>query len=118
MTVAREEIFGPVLAMIAYTDVDNAIDIANDSPYGLAGYIQGKDSALIADVAAQLRVGQVNINQPAPDPMAPFGGYKASGNDREWGDHAFEGFLETKALLGHPPVGLGHALDERVGETV
>jgi aldehyde dehydrogenase (NAD+) len=115
MTIAREEIFGPVLAILPYKDIDEAIDIANDTPYGLAGYIQGKDPALIADVASHLRVGQVNINQPAPDPMSPFGGYKQSGNGREWGDHAFEGFLETKALMGHPPVGLGHALGEAVG---
>lgn len=112
MTIAREEVFGPVLAIIPYDDIEQAVEIANDSPYGLAGYIQGKDPRLIAEVAAQLRVGQVCINQPAPDPMAPFGGYKQSGNGREWGAHGFEGFLETKALLGHPPRGLAEALED------
>jgi len=102
MTIAREEIFGPVIAMIPYKDVDEAIAIANDSPYGLAGYIQGEDPATINKVARRLRVGQVLINQPLPDPMAPFGGYKQSGNGREWGDHGFEAFLEVKAVLGAP----------------
>lgn len=114
MTIAREEIFGPVLTIIPYEGVDQAIDIANDSPYGLAAYVQGNDAHTVAHVASHLRVGQVSINQPQPDPMAPFGGYKQSGNGREWGDHAFEGFLETKALLGHPPVSLGYSNDESV----
>ena len=99
MTVAREEIFGPVLSIISYRDIDEAIAIANDTPFGLAGYIQGKDTATIEKIARKLRVGQVLINQPRPDPMAPFGGYKQSGNGREWGDHAFEAFLEVKAVL-------------------
>ena len=100
MTVAREEIFGPVLSIIPYKGVDEAIAIANDTPFGLAGYIQGKDADTVRKVAKKLRVGQVLINQPRPDPMAPFGGYKQSGNGREWGDHAFEAFLEVKAVLG------------------
>jgi aldehyde dehydrogenase (NAD+) len=103
MTIAREEIFGPVLAIIGYDSVDEAITIANDSPYGIAGYIQGKDPAAIDYVASSLRVGQVVINQAPPDPMAPFGGYKQSGNGREWGDHAFEAYLELKAVLGGAP---------------
>ncbi|WP_176593500.1 aldehyde dehydrogenase family protein [Sphingobium sp. EM0848] len=103
MAIAREEIFGPVLSILGYEDVEDAIEIANDSPYGLAGYIQGKDPKVIADIAARLRTGQVVINHPQPDPRAPFGGYKQSGNGREWGDLAFEGFLEIKAMLGHPP---------------
>lgn len=102
MTIAREEIFGPVVSILPYKDVDDAIAIANDSPYGLAGYIQGEDAETIAQVARRLRVGQVLINQPRPDPMAPFGGYKQSGNGREWGDHGFEAFLEVKAVLGAP----------------
>ena len=102
MTIAREEIFGPVVSIIPYKDIDEAIAIANDSPYGLAGYIQGEDAETIARVARRLRVGQVLINQPRPDPMAPFGGYKQSGNGREWGDHGFEAFLEVKAVLGAP----------------
>ena len=104
MVVAREEIFGPVLSVIGYDTVDEAITIANDTPYGLAGYIQGTDEALIAEVASRLRVGQVLINQPHPDGMAPFGGYKQSGNGREWGDFGFEAFLEVKAVLGAKPV--------------
>ncbi|WP_421851795.1 aldehyde dehydrogenase family protein [Novosphingobium sp.] len=103
MTIAREEIFGPVLCVIAYDTVDEAVAIANDSEYGLAGYIQGVDESVIADVASRLRVGQVLVNQPHPDGMAPFGGYKQSGNGREWGDFGFEGFLEVKAVLGAKP---------------
>ncbi|QKR98396.1 aldehyde dehydrogenase family protein [Sphingomonas sp. CL5.1] len=102
MRIAREEIFGPVVSIIPYGTIDDAIEIANDSPYGLAGYIQGRDNATIEEVAARLRVGQVIVNRATPDAMAPFGGYKQSGNGREWGDHAFEGFLEVKALLGMP----------------
>lgn len=100
MTIAREEIFGPVLCVLGYENVDQAVAIANDTPYGLAGYIQGKDDDVIADVAARLRVGQVLVNHPHPDGMAPFGGYKQSGNGREWGDFGFEAFLEVKAILG------------------
>jgi len=101
MTIAREEIFGPVLAIIAYDDVDHAIEIANDSPYGLAAYVSGKDMDAVRTIAAELRAGQVNLNGAPPDFMAPFGGYKQSGNGREWGDHAITEFLETKAVLGH-----------------
>ena len=111
MLIAREEVFGPVLAILGYDDIEEAIAIANDTPYGLAGYIQGEDPTLIAAVAARLRVGQVIINQALPDPNAPFGGYKQSGTGREWGEHAFEAFLETKALLGHPPRGIEAALE-------
>ena len=103
MAIAREEIFGPVLCVLGYDSVDEAIEIANDTVYGLAGYIQGKDEALIADVASRLRVGQVLVNQPHPDGMAPFGGYKQSGNGREWGYFGFEAFLEVKAVLGAKP---------------
>ena len=100
MTIAREEIFGPVLSIIAYRNLDEAVAIANDSPYGLAGYVQGKDSALADDIASRLRVGQVVINGALPDPMAPFGGYKHSGNGREYGEFGFEAFVEVKAVLG------------------
>ena len=100
MAIAREEIFGPVLCVLGYGSIDEAVTIANDSEYGLAGYIQGSDPDVIADVASRLRVGQVLINSPHPDAMAPFGGYKQSGNGREWGDHGFEAFLEVKAVLG------------------
>jgi aldehyde dehydrogenase (NAD+) len=104
MTIAREEIFGPVVSLIGYDDIEQAITIANDSPYGIAGYVYGSDPATIQEVASRLRVGQVIVNHATPDPLAPFGGYKQSGNGREWGAHAFEGFLEVKAVLGAPQV--------------
>ena len=103
MTVAREEIFGPVLVILGYDTVDEAVAIANDTPYGLAAYVSGTDPEATRAVASRLRAGQVNINGVAPDLMAPFGGYKQSGNGREWGEHAFAEFLETKALLGFAP---------------
>jgi aldehyde dehydrogenase (NAD+) len=101
MAIAREEIFGPVMSIIGYDDEEQAIEIANDTPYGLAAYVHSSDSGRARKVAARLRAGQVNINGAELDFMAPFGGYKQSGNGREWGDHAFEEFLETKAILGH-----------------
>ena len=110
MAIAREEIFGPVLCVLGYGSIDEAVAIANDSDYGLAGYIQGRDPEVIEDVASRLRVGQVLINSPHPDAMAPFGGYKQSGNGREWGDHGFEAFLEVKAVLGGAPA---HAAAEK-----
>ena len=103
MTVAREEIFGPVLVVIGYDTVDEAVAIANDTPYGLAAYVSGSDVEQVRRVALRLRAGQVNLNGALPDLMAPFGGYKQSGNGREWGDHAFAEFLETKAVLGWAP---------------
>jgi aldehyde dehydrogenase (NAD+) len=101
MTIAREEIFGPVVAILGYNTVEEAIAIANDTPYGLAAYVQGRDPALLRSTAARLRAGQVNINGAGTDLMAPFGGYKQSGNGREWGDLAFGEFLETKAEIGY-----------------
>ncbi|MCA0240477.1 MAG: aldehyde dehydrogenase family protein [Proteobacteria bacterium] len=103
MTVAREEIFGPVLVIIGYDDVDQAVRIANDTPYGLAAYVSGADLEQVRAVARRLRAGQVNINSAPTDLMAPFGGFKQSGNGREWGDHAFGEFLEVKAMLGYAP---------------
>jgi aldehyde dehydrogenase (NAD+) len=100
MVIAREEIFGPVMAILPYDSVDQAVDIGNDTPYGLAAYVQGTDAAAIRDVASRLRAGQVIVNGAGMDPMAPFGGFKQSGNGREWGDHAFGEFLETKAVMG------------------
>jgi aldehyde dehydrogenase (NAD+) len=102
-TVAREEIFGPVLTIIGYDTVDEAVAIANDTPYGLAAYVSGTDVEATRKVASRLRAGQVNINSAATDIMAPFGGFKQSGNGREWGDHAFAEFLEVKAVLGYSP---------------
>ncbi len=101
MTIAREEIFGPVLTILGYDTVEQAIAIGNDTPYGLAAYVQGKDPAALRHVASRLRAGQVTINGAGLDPMAPFGGYKQSGNGREWGDLAFGEFLETKAEIGY-----------------
>ena len=103
MTVAREEIFGPVLTILGYDTVDDAVRIANDTPYGLAAYVSGTDLDAARKVASQLRAGQVNLNNAGPDLMAPFGGFKQSGNGREWGDHAFAEFLEVKAVLGYAP---------------
>lgn len=103
MEIAREEIFGPVLTIIGYEDVDEAIRIANDTPFGLAAYVQGADPIQLRSVASRLRAGQVYLNGAAMDMMAPFGGYKQSGNGREWGDLAFQEFLEVKAVLGDTP---------------
>ncbi|MDI1328493.1 MAG: aldehyde dehydrogenase family protein [Brevundimonas sp.] len=104
MTIAREEIFGPVLSIIPYDSEDEAVEIANDTVYGLAAYVQSGDMDHARDLARRLRAGQVLINNPGPDLMAPFGGFKQSGNGREWGDHAFAEFLEVKATLGYTPV--------------
>jgi aldehyde dehydrogenase (NAD+) len=101
MTVSREEIFGPVLAIIPYDDVDHAITIANDTVYGLAAYVQGTDPALVGRVARAMRAGQVQINAPAWDLFAPFGGYKQSGNGREYADWGIHDFCEVKALVGY-----------------
>jgi len=103
MTIAREEIFGPVLVMLGYDNEEQAIEIANDTPYGLAGYIQSGDLAHGRAVASRIRAGQVALNYAPLDFAAPFGGYKQSGNGREWGEHAFHEFMEVKAILGFEP---------------
>lgn len=100
MTIAREEIFGPVLAIMPYETEEEAIAIANDTVYGLSGYVQSGDIAHAQEVANKLRTGNVHLNGAAADFTAPFGGYKQSGNGREWGDHGFEEFLEIKAVMG------------------
>jgi aldehyde dehydrogenase (NAD+) len=100
MAIAREEVFGPVLVIIGYDTIDEAVAIANDTDYGLAAYVQGKNMDVARNVATRLRAGQVIINDAPRDFMAPFGGYKQSGNGREWGDHALAEFLETKAIIG------------------
>ncbi|WP_196139013.1 aldehyde dehydrogenase family protein [Aliikangiella sp. G2MR2-5] len=100
MTIAREEIFGPVLSIISYHSDEEAIAIANDTPYGLAGYIQGSDMARIGSIAAKIRAGNINVNGQSGDLNTPFGGYKQSGNGREWGEYGFEDFLEIKAVSG------------------
>jgi aldehyde dehydrogenase (NAD+) len=99
MTIAREEIFGPVLVMIPYSDVDEAIEIANDSEYGLSGYVYGASTEEAMSVARRMRTGMVHLNGAANDIAAPFGGYKQSGNGREWGAHGIEDFLELKAVM-------------------
>ena len=102
MVIAREEIFGPVVVVIPYRDEEDAIRIANDTPYGLAGYVWSGDPAHGQRVAARIRAGQIHLNGAGPDFAAPFGGFKTSGNGREWGVHGLREFLEVKALLGAP----------------
>ena len=99
MTIAREEIFGPVLTIIGYEDDADAVRIANDTEYGLSGYVSG-ETEHAQQIARQIRTGMVHINGAGPDFCAPFGGYKQSGNGREWGLEGFEEFLEVKAMIG------------------
>lgn len=100
MRIAQEEIFGPVLAIIPYDDVDEAVAIANDTVFGLGGHVQGADLDQARAVAQRIRTGQVHLNHPEWDPHAPFGGYRHSGNGREYGAFGLEEYLETKAILG------------------
>jgi aldehyde dehydrogenase (NAD+) len=101
MTIAREEIFGPVLVMIPYDSEEEAIRIANDTPYGLAGYVQSEDIKHAREVASRIRAGNVHINGASGGFDVPFGGFKQSGNGREWGAHGFTDFLEIKAVEGY-----------------
>jgi aldehyde dehydrogenase (NAD+) len=101
MTIAREEIFGPVLVMIPYDSEEEAIGIANDTNYGLAGYVQSSDIQRARTVAARIRAGNVKINGASGGTDIPFGGYKQSGNGREWGAHGFTDYLEIKAIEGY-----------------
>jgi aldehyde dehydrogenase (NAD+) len=103
MTIAREEIFGPVLSVIAFDDEAQATKIANDTDYGLAGYVSGVDLDQARALARRIRAGWVTINH-AFDLAAPFGGYKRSGNGREWSEYAFNEYLEVKSTLGYAPV--------------
>ncbi len=100
MTIAREEIFGPVLSIIGYKDEDDAVRIANDTPYGLAGYVSSGDVERARRVARRIRAGNVNMNGAPIEMAAPFGGYKQSGNGREWGRFGLEEYLEVKAVAG------------------
>jgi aldehyde dehydrogenase (NAD+) len=104
MTIAREEIFGPVLVMIGYEDDDDAVRIANDTLYGLSGYISGSADRA-KTMARRIRSGNVHVNGAGPDFTAPFGGYRQSGNGREWGALGFEEYLETKAIMGYDVAG-------------
>ena len=101
MAIEKEEIFGPVLSIISYDDEDEAVRIANDTVYGLAAYVQSQDIGHARKVAARMRAGQVSINYPEWDTFAPFGGYKQSGNGREYADWAIHDFLETKGIIGY-----------------
>ena len=98
MTIAREEIFGPVLSILPYGTVDDAVAIANDSDYGLSGGVWGADIDEALAVARRLRTGQVEVNGGRYNTLAPFGGYKQSGIGREYGRAGLEEFLETKAI--------------------
>ena len=100
MTIAREEIFGPVLTMIPYETEEEAIRVANDTPYGLAGYVQGNNLEQTRAVSSRIRAGNIHINGADGSFGVPFGGYKQSGNGREWGAHGFTDFLEIKAVGG------------------
>ncbi len=101
MTVAQQEIFGPVLVMIPYDTEEEAIQVANDTPYGLAGYVQSGDLDHARAVATRIRAGNVHINGASGGFDVPFGGYKQSGNGREWGAHGFTDYLEIKAIEGY-----------------
>ncbi|HLM63639.1 MAG TPA: aldehyde dehydrogenase family protein, partial [Acidimicrobiales bacterium] len=98
MTIAQEEIFGPVLSIIAYEDEDDAARIANDSAYGLSGGVWSADDERAKAFARRVRTGQIEVNGGAFNPSAPFGGFKNSGYGREYGQHGFEEFLEVKSM--------------------
>ena len=98
MVIAREEIFGPVLSMIPFASEAEAIAIANDTPYGLAAYLSTGDGERAKRVAGQLRAGMIGVNSTQQNYTAPFGGYKQSGNGREWGEFGFDDFLEIKGI--------------------
>jgi aldehyde dehydrogenase (NAD+) len=98
MTIAQEEIFGPVLSIIPYADEEDAVRIANDTIYGLAGAVWSADEERALRVARRIKTGQVEVNGAAFNPLAPFGGYKQSGHGRELGRFAIEEFLQPKAL--------------------
>ncbi len=103
MAVAREEIFGPVLVILGYDTLEEAITIGNDTDYGLAGYVQSRDLDKARRVGREIRAGYVSLNNAGLDLNVPFGGYKQSGNGREFGDYAFSEFLELKSVLGWTP---------------
>ncbi len=101
MTIAQEEIFGPVLSLIGYENDEDAVRIANDTIYGLSGYISSGDPERAKALALRIRTGNIHLNGAPVDPSAPFGGYKQSGNGREWGAYGLDEFLEVKAIMGY-----------------
>ena len=101
MIIAKEEIFGPVLSIIPYDDIEHAVSIANDTVYGLAAYVTGEDQKKCLEVARELRAGQISLNYGSSGPSAPFGGYKQSGNGREKAEWGLDEFLEIKAIMGN-----------------
>ena len=100
MAIAKEEIFGPVLSMLTYKNIDDAVAIANDTEYGLAAYVSGEDKETLTSIARRLRAGQIHMNYGSGGADAPFGGYKQSGNGREKAEWGLEEFLEVKAIMG------------------
>ena len=100
MAISREEIFGPVLSMLTYKNIDDAVAIANDTEYGLAAYVSGEDKETLTSIARRLRAGQIHVNYGSGGADAPFGGYKQSGNGREKAEWGLEEFLEVKAIMG------------------
>ena len=100
MAISKEEIFGPVLSMLTYENIDDAVAIANDTEYGLAAYVSGEDKETLASIARRLRAGQIHVNYGSGGADAPFGGYKQSGNGREKAEWGLEEFLEVKAIMG------------------
>jgi aldehyde dehydrogenase (NAD+) len=101
MAIAREEVFGPVLTILPFDSEDEAVNVANDTPYGLSGYVSSGNLERARRIASRLRTGMVHINNATLDSMAPFGGYKQSGNGREWGAHGIDEFLEVKSVYGY-----------------
>jgi aldehyde dehydrogenase (NAD+) len=100
MVIAQDEIFGPVMTILTYQGIDEAIEIANDTVYGLAGYVVGEDHETVQKVAFSIRAGRININETPTDNSAPFGGYKQSGIGREWGKYGIDEYLEIKSIAG------------------
>lgn len=101
MRIVNEEIFGPVLVVMPYSNEDEAVQLANDSPFGLSDYVSSGDLEHARRVASKLRTGMVHLNYAPLDAAAPFGGFKQSGNGREWGSFGFEEFLEVQAVMGY-----------------
>jgi aldehyde dehydrogenase (NAD+) len=116
MRIAQEEIFGPVLCVIPYDDDADAVRLANDSRYGLAGSVFTSDTERGLVVARSVRTGTFGINGYAPDPLAPFGGFKESGIGREWGEYGLDEYVEIKAINGIPPSHSAHRSVGRSGE--